>query len=160
VSETVDKPCVKCRWCERLPVGWPAENSRCLRPARKKGVGHLVTGEKTLGPLTVPCIEERACIPIIAIVANRCGRGGRFWEPVEQVAPEGPAKAAAGPARGQDGPWRYIGAFRASNASETPSTQPSGDSAPRANSPPSSFYRTADGSAAATFAADLPEAAP
>jgi hypothetical protein len=109
VSETVDKPCVKCRWCERLPVGWPAENSRCLRPARKKGVGHLVTGEKTLGPLTVPCIEERACIPIIAIVANRCGRGGRFWEPIEQVAPEGPAKAAC---RARQRPGRAVALYR------------------------------------------------
>jgi hypothetical protein len=84
MSETVEKPCVRCRWCEPFEHG-VAKNSLCLRPVREKGFGHLVTGEVTTVPLSDPCIEERAWTPLTAIFTNRCGWDGEFWEPVEQV---------------------------------------------------------------------------
>jgi hypothetical protein len=84
VSETVEKPCVKCRWCEPFEHG-VAKNSLCLRPVRQKGFGHLVTGEVAIVPLSTPCIEERASIPIIAFFTNRCSWDGWFWEPIEQA---------------------------------------------------------------------------
>jgi hypothetical protein len=82
VSETVEKLCAKCRWCERFDRGNP-DNWQCRRPVRKKGFVHLVTGEVTIAPLSAQCVEERAWTPLTAIFTNHCGQDGEFWEPTE-----------------------------------------------------------------------------